>query len=141
MAAGPLAYWWAAPSATLFATLGAGIFAFLQIRTNRQMTRLRASLDLIERTESQQFYQDMRKGFRASHAKKFENLTEDERTCSLYLLNHYEIIAIGCYAEVLDKKFYKLWMRSALARDWRAAESFIWGLRHPANKPPSGLRH
>jgi hypothetical protein len=129
-------FWWVAPLVTGLAALTAAIIAVTAILANRKMVRLRASLDLIERTESQQFYQDLRNAFRDAARANFENLSDDLRQKVLMLLNHYEIIAIGCRHNVLDKKFYADWMRSALVRDWRRVENFVWALRHPPNRPP-----
>ena len=52
-------FWWAGPAATVTAALFAAIFATLATRANRQMVRLRASIDFIERTESQEFYRNV----------------------------------------------------------------------------------
>ena len=131
------AFWWVTPLVYGTAAVIAAVIAISAIVANRKMVRLRASLDLIERTESQQFYHDIRNAFREASAANFENLTVEQRQKVFFLLNHYEIIAIGCKHKVLDKRFYAHWMRSVLVRDWRRVENFVWALRHPPNRPPA----
>lgn len=129
-------YWWAGPGATLVSALAAGVFALFAIKSNRQLVRLRASLDLVEKTESQEFYQKILFSFSKAARKNFQGMSERQRRNVLFLLNHYEIIAIGIYTHVLDKTFYERWMKTTLVKKWRAAETFIWTMRHPNNMPP-----
>ena len=40
-------------------------------------------------------------------------------------LNHYELIAIAIEKKILDKEFYKLWMRGAYVDDYIKAAPYI----------------
>jgi hypothetical protein len=98
---------------------------------------MRATLDLIERTESQQFYQDLSDAFKevrlAKQLPSLVNPTTDtqrkQRTQVLFFLNHYELVAVGCKNRVLDETFYSQFMRGAIVRDWEASKEFIESLR------------
>ena len=122
----------------LFLSVVAAIFG---IRWNRRLARMRATLDVIERTESTEFYQSCHKVFRGRRmsGKGFDDLShpenapsegvreklEDERQKVLDYLNHFEIIALGIKRGILDKVFYHDWMYYVFARDWDAAAKFI----------------
>jgi len=122
-----------------------GIIAIRAIVTNRHLARIRATLDLIERTESQEYYQGLYekfKSFRKSGAfsdrarleKLLDPETEQEkadRTEIMFFLNHYELIAAGFKNYILDKDFYADFMRGAVVRDWNAARQLIERLRNP----------
>lgn len=66
-------HWWAVP---LVGVVGAGV-AIFSVVANRKIARMRATLDLIERSESSQHYLDIRKSF-----KKLQNKDTIERVCS-----------------------------------------------------------
>ena len=135
-------------SATIASTVG-GVIALRAIWTNRAIARLRATLDTIERTESQEHYKHLTsvfKDFRQSEAiqETIEEILQPRtdahrtrRTEILFFLNHYELIAVGFRAGVLDQGFYAEFMRGAVVRDWRAARPLIEGLRidNEANNP------
>lgn len=131
-------FWWVQPLVTVLAASAGGIFAWATIRANRHIARIRATLDLIERTESQPYYQELWQAFKLSreHDGGFDalvdannHLTKEQRAKVLAYLNHYELIAVGCKNGVLDKTFYKNYMRSAFVRDWQKAEGFVNKLR------------
>ncbi|MEH3146008.1 MAG: DUF4760 domain-containing protein [Methylobacterium frigidaeris] len=149
--------WWSpfVPAiATLVSVIAAGIYATVTIRNNREIARLKATLDLIEKAESSEFYRDLAVAFRNALApddptKKTpldailrpKNPYEiDQRTKIVFFLNHYELIATGFERGVLDKSFYASSMRGAVVHDWRAAEPFVIALRwkdpspHPSPK-------
>jgi hypothetical protein len=114
---------------------------------------MRATLDLIERTESQSYYQNLWKGFKAAREapgglsallNPATERPESLRSDVLDFLNHYELIAVGCKQGVLDEEFYKQFMRSAFLRDWAASRDLIRGLREPpapAPKRPTLFEH
>lgn len=130
------------------ATIG-GAIALRAIWTNRAIARLRATLDTIERTESQEHYKHLTnvfKQFRQSTSvdDAIEEILQPrvetqrkKRTEILEFLNHYELIAVGFQTGVLDKGFYAEFMRGAVVRDWRSAKSLIQKLRidNEANNP------
>jgi hypothetical protein len=127
-------------SGLIASTIG-GIIAIRAIWTNRAIARLRATLDTIERTESQEHYKRLTsvfKEFRQSPSMEqtIEEILQprtdkhrERRTEILFFLNHYELIAVGFRTGVLDKGFYAEFMRGAVVRDWRAARSLIEGMR------------
>jgi hypothetical protein len=86
---------------------------------------MRATLDLIERTESQEYYQQLSETFKeVRKSNSFGALTDPnnatfktQRTQVLFFLNHYELVAVGCRSRVLDETFYAQFMRSAVIRD------------------------
>jgi uncharacterized protein DUF4760 len=111
---------------------------------NRSIARTRATLDLIERTESQAHYQSLWLNFKAVRGREggFGALIapatpadETARALALEFLNHYELVAVGCKHGVLDSEFYKHFMRGAVVRDWQAASDFINAIRHPPGAP------
>jgi hypothetical protein len=130
------------------ATIG-GAIALRAIWTNRAIARLRATLDTIERTESQEHYKHLTNVFKEFRQSRSLDETINEilqprtdkhrsrRTEILFFLNHYELIAVGFQTGVLDKGFYAEFMRGSLVRDWRAARPLIEKLRvdNEANNP------
>ena len=107
--------------------------AIIGIRHGRQTTRMKATLDLIERFESTEHYIQLRTcfsqrrmsdSFAALNVPKTDKDKKD-RQAVLDYLNHYEIVAIGINTGILDKGVYSSWMTGALVRDWNAAADFI----------------
>lgn len=109
------------------------IIAFLAVRNTRAVARQKATLDLIEKTESTEHYRklaesfgDLRKGIGFSHLhNRADAAGKALRRCVIDYLNHYEMVAIGINADILDEAFYRSWMQSAFVRDWNAATPFI----------------
>ncbi|MEJ0012929.1 MAG: DUF4760 domain-containing protein [Bauldia sp.] len=137
------AFWWVSPAVTAVAALIAAIIAMVSIYQNRKIARLRATLDLIERTESQEYYRDLVDHFKnVRDTNRFQELanTNDaekikEKTKILFFLNHYELLAIAFKRKILDRKFYSRWMRGTFVNDWLAAREFIEIVRNPPDKP------
>jgi len=125
----------------LTAALIGGAIAIRAIWTNRAIARLRATLDTIERTESQEHYKRLTSVFKEFRQSPSIDETIEEilqprtaahrtrRTEILFFLNHYELIAVGFQTGVLDRGFYAEFMRGAVVRDWRAARPLIERLR------------
>ena len=97
-------------------------------------------MDLIERSETHSHYQELYESFRnvreddhgLDQLKEPTNpALKKQRRDVLAFLNHYELIALGCHKGILDEDLYREWMRSAIVRDWEAAEDFIVSLRYP----------
>ena len=114
--------------------------AFIGVKWNRKIARIRATLDLIIRTESTRYYQECHKAFKSRRlsGKGFDDLhdlekaykkergqLEQERQNIIDYLNHYEIVVLGFQNGILDKDFYHDWIYYAFARDWDAAANFI----------------
>ena len=111
---------------------------------------MRATLDLIERTESNEHYLKLRSSFRRLDANsndqaffarvthRTEELDKTLRREIVAYLNHYELVAIGCDQGILDEGFYRSWMRSHLVRDWTLARPLIEAARtNPADPVPA----
>lgn len=99
----------------------------------RALARQKATLDLIEKAESSDFYRDLNAVFSATrkagdwavlHDPKSDDLAA-RRQKVLDYLNHYELVSIGIRAKILDGGFYRRWMFGAFVRDWNAAADFI----------------
>jgi hypothetical protein len=121
-------YWWVPPLAVFLGV----VVAIVAIHANRRVARMRATLDLIERTESSEYYLSIRKAFR---------ILIDDPSPDTYL-NHYELVAIGCEAGILDEQFYSYWMRTTLVRDWDQAKAFIQICRErPNRRNPAAFVH
>ncbi|MGK7870464.1 DUF4760 domain-containing protein [Falsiroseomonas sp. E2-1-a20] len=131
----PLAFWWVQP-----AVVAVGIFvAGVAIYWNRRVARLKATLDLIEGTESKEYYQKRYRAFR-SYRRDPEtkatvlNTNLENNTCRdecLDFLNHYELVAISCKKGIIDADFYKMWMGPVFIRDWNEAWQLINSARMP----------
>ncbi len=141
----PAPFWWAVP---LVGLAGAAV-ATASVLANRHLIRMRATLDLIERTGSNEHYLKLRANFRRLDANsgdpaffsRITHPTEDvdkalRREIVAYI-NHYELVAIGCDKGILDEGFYRSWMRSHLVRDWTLAQPLVQAARtNPADPVP-----
>lgn len=114
------------------------------MRNNRRLARERATLDLIEKVESGEHYRtivhtftDLRRGKGFSHLHKPQTERDkEERRCVNDYMNHYELVAIGIRAGILDEGFYRDWMRGPVVRDWNAAAE--WVQRERWKREPDG---
>lgn len=133
-------YWWVTPCIIALSAIVAGVFSWLSIKSSRDVARKRATLDLIERSESTQYYQEVYVAFTEVRKdgdcfNQIRNPTNPElikqRQKVINYLNHYELIALGISQGILDETVYKMYMRSTVVRDWFAAEAFIRHIRNP----------
>jgi len=143
------------PTATVIVGALAAIFAAIAIVTNRWATRMRATLDLLERLETHEYYQKRYRAFRKVRLEthgihkiiiEISTGTEDtERGLCLDFLNVYELIALGIRKGILDEHFYRQAYESTLLRDWEAAKPLIDDCRNPADqtkpKNPTNFEH
>lgn len=134
-------FWWAVPAVLVLSGIAAICLSLRQISENRSIARKRATLDLIERSESQPYYRELWENFQdvreedgfAHLVNPANKMLWKQRREVLAFLNHYELVAVGCEQGVLDEKFYADWMKSTVVRDWEAAASFVHTIRtsHP----------
>jgi len=125
---------------TLVAT--SAIIALRALYNTRRLARQKATLDLIEKTESTEHYRAISSTFsrlrRSDRLRSIENPKTDEdkrdRQDVLDFLNHYELVAIGIREGILDGKIYQAWMLSAFIRDWNAAADIIQAERWRLNQ-------
>ncbi|WP_299628010.1 DUF4760 domain-containing protein [uncultured Tateyamaria sp.] len=138
-------FWWVSPLVIALSACAAAIISITSIRSNKEIARKRATLDLIERSETTEHYQslykaftDVRKddgGFEQLKSVTNPQLLEQRRKVIAYL-NHYELMAIGIRKGILDEGVYGDFMRSTVVRDWHAAADFVTHIRTPT--PDSG---
>lgn len=136
---------WSAFIAPALVVLSIGV-AIWGVFNTRSVARRKATLDLIEKRESAEHYQQIHKVFRDTRlADGFLALadprTEDaraQRKAVLDFLNHYEMVAIGIRRNILDERMYRDWMEGAFVRDWNAAAEFIQSERWRRNIDNSG---
>lgn len=133
-------FWWVTPCVIVLSALIAGFLSWKSIQSTREMATKRATLDFIERSESNAYYQDIYTAF--SEVRKDQgglvqlcSPTNPEllrqRQKVINYLNHYELMAMGIREEMLDEDVYKGFMRGTLVRDWAESEQFINHLRAP----------
>lgn len=138
--------------AVLVSATAALLAALYTISTNRALARKKATLDLIIKSETDEYFLKLTKtytsirdgeggvnGAIAPLEKLFARrrkqpgdepivVTDDEvtlvKTVQSYL-NYYELIAIGIDNKILDEKFYQDWMRSGFVDAWLTGEPVI----------------
>jgi hypothetical protein len=116
--------------------VSAGI-AWRAISKNQDVNRRRATIDLIEKSESSEHYRSILKTFRTHFpddqtAEQLaplispSNTTEKQlrRECQQFL-NHYELVSIGVLGGSLHEKTYRNWMMTVFIRDWNRAANYI----------------
>jgi hypothetical protein len=105
--------------------------ALLALINARALARKKATIDLIEKTESTQHYRDINAAFSAvRRGEGFAELVDTPPSEALRrqindYLNHYELIALGIRRGVLDGGFYRAWMGKSFVRDWNEAVPWI----------------
>ncbi|TRW18054.1 DUF4760 domain-containing protein [Glacieibacterium frigidum] len=122
-----------APLATILGVCAAIFVARASIKNARDTARLKATLDLIEKAESSDFYLRINASFtRVRRENLFDRLDDPNDVDSKALrldvgayLNHYELVAIGIENRILDEAMYRLWMAGPFVRDWNAAADWI----------------
>lgn len=127
----------AAPFLTASIALVAAVVGYFSLVQTRDLARKKATLDLIESSESKEYYQDRYTAYltfrRASRAEREQIANPDNRdpTCDALrskcqdFLNHYELVAIAGKKGLLDLDFYRDWMGPNLVRDWNEAEILV----------------
>jgi Domain of unknown function (DUF4760) len=109
------------------------VIAYLAMVNARRVARQRATLDLIEKVESGDHYRkivttfsELRRGKGFAHLSNPKTDDDKEvRQCLTDYMNHYELVAIGIRAGMLDEVFYRNWMRGPFVRDWNAAADWV----------------
>lgn len=122
---------WIGPSIQAGAIFVSAIFLTLMIRTNRAIARQRAVLDLIvkEQTDGDmikarsRFVKLKQKGQIEQYAAN-DKLASEEAVDIRFILNMYEIVAIGIKKAAYDEEIYKDWCRTTAVNDWMACKAF-----------------
>lgn len=140
-------------SFSVIVATGSLIAAIVNIKRNQKLARQRATLDLIEKVETNELYRKMDATFRKCrdnamlrlignpklNASSEEHLKELEaaRQDVMDVLNHNELVAIGIRAGILDEWFYKYWLGGSFVKVWNEASEFIqqerWRKRNDDN--------
>ena len=138
----------AAPLATAFIALLAALIAYRAMWWNRQMARLKATLDLIEGSESKEYYQLRYAAYRTFRradvvlrqaiADPRQTAHDDLRSKCQDFLNHYELVAIACKRGLIDEEFYRSWMGPTFVRDWNEATILVKAARRPDGPGDTG---
>jgi hypothetical protein len=115
---------------------------------NRHIARLKATADLIEGSESKQYYQDRYEAFRDYRrsddqqrnaiADPDNNETHSIRSKCLDFLNHYELVSICCRRGLINERFYRDWMGPTFVRDWNEASILVSRARKPRDAGQQG---
>jgi hypothetical protein len=113
------------------------IIAVAAMFMQRKIARQRATLDFIEKVESGDHYRKivhtftgLRRGKGFAHLNNPKTKADKEtRRCVNDYMNHYEMVAIGIRTGILDKRFYRDWMRGPFVRDWNAIADWVQGER------------
>ncbi len=103
---------------------------------------MRATLDVILKSESDTYYQNIYATFTSELTRSgglislmdahSDNEKRSRRNVHDFL-NHYELIAIAIKKEILDEHFYKEWMRSTYIKHYRESEEYIKTLNKENN--------
>lgn len=108
------------------------VIAYLALRNARSVARQKATLDLIEKEESNEHYRtisakfsELRRNGGLTHPNTSAQEQLPDRSVILDHLNHYEIVAIGIRQNILDTKIYRAWMEGTFVRDWNAAADWV----------------
>jgi Domain of unknown function (DUF4760) len=109
---------------------------------------MRATLDLLERLETHDYYQTRYRSFRKVRMEpngvhRIIQLTssgtdETERDHCLDFLNVYELLSLGMRKGILDERFFRRAYEPTLLRDWVAAKPLIDDMRNPNDRSKSG---
>jgi hypothetical protein len=125
-----------APLAGPFVILGSAMIALAGIRKNAEINRKRATLDMIEKTESVPHYQEILAAFNdafddlqlealARYTAPKTNADRATRKCIQQFLNHYELVSIGILKGSLDDETYRSWMMTTFVKHWNKATPYI----------------
>jgi hypothetical protein len=152
--AGALRFWGlqavsaAAPIATAAIAVLAAIIAWRAMWWNRHVARLKATLDLIEGSESKEYYQQRYAAYRQFRradiaerrdiADPTKREHDDVRSRCWDFLNHYELVAIAGARGLIDLDFYRSWMGPTFVRDWNEAAILVHRARHPDGPGDTG---
>ena len=129
---------WFSPLAILVSAIGGGSIAWRAMNANREIARKRATLDVILKSESDEYFERIFTVF-VSEKKRASGLeallsaeTDGENKARLEVdnfLNHYELIAISINQNILDEEFYKEWMQSSYVKHYKESKNYIEGAR------------
>lgn len=125
---------WTSPLAVIASAVLGSSVALFAVKTNREIARKRATLDVILKSETDAYFERIYTVFKSEKSRKsglqalHSAETDGEIKAKIEVdnfLNHYELIAISIEQKILDEDFYKQWMRSTYVRHFKDAEEYI----------------
>lgn len=127
----------------VISVLGAGIWAFFQMRSNRRIAREKSTLDILLKREWDKDYLEHKAKFNRLRDAEgglskwicSEHKNSDEVNSIRYIFNDYELIALAIHHDIIDEMIYKKWFKSSMLRDYVAAETGIKATRTLSNAP------
>lgn len=129
---------WFSPLAILLSATIGGSIAWSAVNANRETARKRATLDVILKSESDDYFERIYIVFLSekNRSSGLEVLllaeSDGEKKAKTEVdnfLNHYELIAISINQNILDEDFYKQWMKSTYIKHFKEAKAYIDGTR------------
>ncbi len=129
---------WFAPLAILLSAFLGAYVAVHSLKAHREIARKRATLDVILKSESDEYFERIYSVFTSEKNRKsglealLQAETDGEKTARTEVdnfLNHYELIAISIEQNILDEQFYKDWMRSTYIRHYKESKKYIENVR------------
>lgn len=129
---------WFSPLAILVSAVIGGRVAWSAVNANREIARKRATLDVILKSESDEYFERIYAVFSSEkrRASGLETLlkaeTDGEKKSKIEVdnfLNHYELIAISITQNILDESFYKDWMKTTYIKHYKESKAYIDGIR------------
>lgn len=121
--------WYSPLAIFISAFIGASV-AILSLKAHRDIARKRATLDVILKSESDEYFERIYKVFASEKDRSgglqallsAETVTEKGAKTEVdNFLNHYELIAISIEQEILDEGFYKAWMKTTYVNHYEQA--------------------
>ncbi len=130
------------PYVILFSATITYVTALISWQKNQAIAQQRATLDLIDKTESSQQKRDLAAAFKYCEKRGFDDSIhdpehEDDRTRRYKVqqfLNQHEILAIGIKRNVLEETILKDWNETQFVHTWNVATPFIQKERWHFNK-------
>ncbi|PSM16186.1 DUF4760 domain-containing protein [Nitratireductor sp. StC3] len=123
---------WIGPIIQAGAILVSAACVAWMIRTNRAIARQRAVLDFIvkEQTDSdmlearKRFVKLKQDGAMEQYAAPAQ-LASEQAADIRFILNMYEVMAIGIKKNAYEEAIYKDWCRTTAVKDWIACKGFV----------------
>lgn len=126
---------------TFLGIIAAITIAIITIRTNRKISKERATLDTLFKIELDQEYIELRADFNIivtddnSLALKNATLEPNQVKALKFILNLNELLALSIAEGSLDEQVYFKWCKGQMLRDWHLMKPFIADLRRSRSRP------
>lgn len=133
------------PLAIIVSAAIAALISYQTIQTNRRVARVRATLDVLFRLESDQEFLEASSTFKdvrdsrglcsllEEHRKSNKDIDEGLRVDTY--LNHIELICNGILEDTIDEVFVFQHMRGSIIHDWHHSAEYVRQLRVKHDNP------